>query len=81
MLILNVKMIQMLGYVWDLRNARWKYRKKEITELYYYCLYLQRHPSQNRECFHEAIKSKFEMLNNEGCEVYITGDINIDFFR
>ena len=21
------------------------------------------------------------MLNNEGCEVYITGDINIDFFR
>ena len=20
------------------------------------------------------------MLNNEGCEVYITGDINIDFF-
>ena len=21
------------------------------------------------------------MLNNEGCEVYITGDINIEFFR
>ena len=25
--------------------------------------------------------SQLEMLNNEGCEVYITGDINIDFFR
>ena len=44
------------------------------------CIY--RHPFQTRECFHEAIKSdlEFEMLNNEGCEVYITGDININFF-
>ena len=41
---------------------------------------MYRHPSQNRECFHEVIKSKFEMLNYEGCEVYITGDIKIDFF-
>ena len=29
----------------------------------------------------KPLKSKLEMLNNEGCEVYITGDINIDFFR
>lgn len=42
------------------------------------CIY--RHPSQNRECFHLAMKSKLEILNNESCEVYITGDINI-FFR
>ena len=42
------------------------------------CIY--RHPSQNRECFHQAMKSKLEILNNESCEVYITGDINIDFF-
>ena len=39
-----------------------------------------RHPSQNRECFHQAMKSKLEILNNESCEVYITGDINIVFF-
>ena len=39
-----------------------------------------RHPSQNLECFHQAMKSKLEILNNESCEVYITGDINIDFF-
>ena len=31
--------------------------------------------------FHQAMKSKLEILNNESCEVYITGDINIDFFR
>ena len=40
-----------------------------------------RPPSQNRGCFYQAIKSKLEMLSNEGCEVYITGDINIDLFR
>ena len=27
------------------------------------------------------MKSKLKILNNESCEVYITGDINIDFFR
>ena len=27
------------------------------------------------------MKSKLETLNNEGCEVYITGDIKIDFFQ
>ena len=42
---------------------------------------IYRHPSQNRECFHEAMKSILETLNNEGCEVYITGDKNIDFFQ
>ena len=34
-----------------------------------------------KKCFHQAIKSTLEILNNESCEVYITGDINIDFFR
>ena len=29
----------------------------------------------------QAMKSQLEILNNESCEVYITGDINIDFFR
>ena len=53
-------------------------RKKE-KNIVIGCIY--RHPSQNRELFHEALKSKLEMLNSEGSEVFITGDINIDFFK
>ena len=62
----------MLGYVWDLRIARLKSKekKKSILLQLHGCIY--RHPSQNRECFHEAVKSNLEMFNNEGCVVYIT---------
>ena len=43
------------------------------------CIY--RHPSQNRETFHEAIETKLNLLTDENCEVYIAGDINIDFLK
>ena len=43
------------------------------------CIY--RHPSQNRETFHEAIETKLNLLTDENCEVYIAGDINIYFLK
>ena len=68
-----------LGLFEGLENCWIEIERKKQKNVVIGCIY--RHPSQNRECFYQAIKSKLEMLNNEGCEVYITGDINIDFFR
>ena len=68
-----------LGLREGLENCWIEIERKKQKNIVIGCIY--RHPSQNRECFHEAMKSKLETLNNEGCEVYITGDINIDFFQ
>ena len=43
--------------------------------------FIYRHPHQNLECFYQAVNSYLKMLNNEGCEVYLTGEMNFDFFR
>ena len=41
---------------------------------------IYRHPHSDREDFKENMKDKLEYLNSRGYEVYITGDINQDFF-
>ena len=68
-----------LGLFEGLENCWIEIERKKQKNVVIGCIY--RHLSQNRACFYQAIKSKLEMLNNEGCEVYITGDINMDFFR
>ena len=68
-----------LGLLEGLENCWIEIERVKQKNVVIGCIY--RHPSQNRECFHQAMKSKLEILNNESCEVYITGDINIDFFR
>ena len=42
------------------------------------CIY--RHPHNDRESFLQIMRQKLEYLNNQGFEVYIAGDININFF-
>ena len=66
-----------LGLLEGLENCWIEIERVKQKNVVIGCIY--RHPSQNRECFHQAMKSKLEILNNESCEVYITGDINIDF--
>ena len=60
-----------LGLFKGLDNCWIKIERAKQRNVVIGCIY--RHPSQNRECFYQAIKSKLEILNNEGCEV----DINI----
>lgn len=43
------------------------------------CIY--RHPHSDRKDFKENLREKLEYLNRQGYEVYITGDINQDFFQ
>jgi len=43
------------------------------------CIY--RHPHRDRKDFKENLREKLEYLNRQGYEVYITGDINQDFFH
>ena len=43
------------------------------------CIY--RHPHSDRKDFQENLREKLEYLNRQGYEVYITGDINQDFFQ
>jgi len=62
-----------LGVLEGLENCWIEIERTRQKNVVVGCIY--RHPSQNRECFHEAFKCKLEMLNNEGCEIYVTGDI------
>ncbi|CAH3037396.1 unnamed protein product [Porites lobata] len=39
------------------------------------------HSANDREKFHEILKQKLEYLNFKGYEIYIIGDININFFN
>ncbi|CAH3163670.1 unnamed protein product, partial [Porites evermanni] len=39
------------------------------------------HSSNDREKFHEVLRQKLEYLNIKGYEIYIIGDININFFN
>ena len=77
MLILNVEMIQLLGYVWDLRNARLKSKERNKRIILLLTVSIDTHPKIVSVSM-KPLNLKFEMLNNEGGEVYITGDINID---
>ena len=77
MLILNVEMIQLLGYVWDLRNARLKSKERNKRIILLLAVSKDTHPKIVSVSM-KPLNLKFEMLNNEGGEVYITGDINID---
>ena len=43
------------------------------------CIY--RHPHSDRKDFQENLREKLIYLNRQGYEVYITGDINLDFFQ
>ena len=43
------------------------------------CIY--RHPHNDRKHFLESLKSKLENLNSKGQEVFILGDININFLK
>ena len=42
---------------------------------------IYRHPHGDAENFRELLRLKLYHLNNCGYEVYITGDINIDFYK
>ena len=43
------------------------------------CIY--RHPSNDRQHFLETLREQLDNLNNEGKEVFILGDINVDFLK
>ena len=43
------------------------------------CVY--KHPSSDRDSFFEALRTQLEDLNNKGYEIFISGDINVNFFR
>ena len=68
----------MLGYVWDFRNARLKSKERNKRTILLLAVSIDTH-AKIVSVSMKPLNPKFEMLNNEGCEVYITGDINIDF--
>ena len=68
-----------LGIIEDVENCWIEIQRPKQSKIVIGCIY--RHPSQNRQIFHEAIESQLNKLNNERCEVYITGDMNIDFLK
>ena len=73
---LDFKMIDGLESCWI------EIPRQKQTNIVIGCLY--RHPSQsqpNRTRFYDALKVTLEKLNNERCEVLITGDINIDLYK
>ena len=43
------------------------------------CIY--RHPSSHRGSFYEALKAQLKRLNNKWHEVFVLGDININFLK
>ena len=43
------------------------------------CIY--RHPSNNREQFQDAFKEKLDTLTKQNSEIYMLGDMNIDFLK
>ena len=43
------------------------------------CIY--RHPSSHRGSFYEVLKAQLERLKNKGHEVFVLGDININFLK
>ena len=43
------------------------------------CIY--RHPSNDRQYFLETLREQLDKLNNKGKEVFILGDINVDFLK
>lgn len=55
------------------------HRAKFIKNVFIGCDY--RHSANDREKFHEILKQKLEYLNFKGYEIYIIGDININFFN
>ena len=68
-----------LGIIEDVENCWIEIQRPKQKKNVIGCIY--RHPSQNRQNFHEANESQLNKLNNESCEVYITGDMNIDFLK
>jgi hypothetical protein len=68
-----------LGIIEDVENCWIEIQRPKQIKIVIGCIY--RHPSQNRQIFHEAIESQLNKLNSERCEVYITRDMNIDFLK
>ena len=54
-------------------------RREKLKKIVIECIY--RHPSNDREHFLETLKERLDKLNNQGKEVFIVDDINIDFLK
>ena len=54
-------------------------RRKKLKSVVIGCIY--RHPSNDRQHFLETLREQLENLNNKGKEVFILGDINVDFLK
>ena len=54
-------------------------RREKLKNVVIGCIY--RHPLNDRQHFLESLREQLENLNNKGKEVFILGDINIDFLK
>ena len=57
----------------------WVEITKKLKNIVVGCIY--RHPSKDCGNFHNALKEQLCNLNNKGKEVFVLGDININFLN
>lgn len=54
-------------------------RREKLKNAVIGCLY--RHPSNDRQQFLQTLREQLDNLNNKGKEIFILGDINVDFLK